>query len=148
MNSPFSQIRSQLRKWTPALFFVCVGLALLFGQDALLALTSYVHGANPAGGANMSGAEVAAEAQASGWLPFGLLASKLLTATGAFCLVCIIVWRMQRLVLPAPSEWARKGYSVAFDSLPEREKFTVYQAGRWQLIALAVAALLFAALVQ
>lgn len=136
------------RKCAPALFFVFTGFALLYGQDALLALTSYIQGASVNQGADMSGAEVAAEAQASGWLPFGLLTSKLLTATGAFCLACIAVWRMQRLVLPGPSGWAKEHYPAAFNSLPEREKFAVYQAGRTQLIALMIAALLFAALVQ
>ncbi len=141
-------LRSLSRKWAPALFFVLIGVALLVGREQLLALTSFVYGATNAAGPDMSGAEVAAETQAAGWVPFGVLTSKLLAASGAFIMVCILVWRMQRLVLPGPAKWAKSEYSPAFERLSDVEKFKAYQAGRWQLIALAVAALLFAALVQ
>ena len=141
-------LRSLARKWSPALLFLLTGLALLTGREQLLDLTTRLYHATGAAGQNMSGAEVAAESAAAGWLPFGLLTSKLLTTAGTFCLLCIIVWRMQRLVLPEPAKWAKEDYSKAFGRLSEADKFKVYQAGRWQLIGLAVAAALFAALVQ
>lgn len=136
--------RSLFRKWAPALAFVLIGLALLTGREQLLDFTSYLYRATGAAGNNMSGAEVAAESQAAGWIPFGLITSKLLAASGAFVLACILVWRMQRLVLPGPASWAKNRYSHAFERLSDGDKFRVYQVGRWQLIALAIGALIFA----
>jgi hypothetical protein len=158
-----------LRKAGPYLIFFALGAAMLYGQRGLQAGTALVHGAahldwhphtTPAGNpvlgdfveapatANMSGAEVAAEAQASGWVPAGTVTSKLITAGGAFLFFIILQWLSQHLTHPGPTRWAKSGYSQAFDALPDGEKFGAYGRIRLYQTMLAVGALLFAALVQ
>jgi hypothetical protein len=143
----FSAVASFVRKWLPAAAFLGLGLALLAGPDKLHGFLAYLYGAT-ATGSEMSAAELQAEAQASGWLPFALVTSKLLTTLGAFVLFAIGVWRLHRLIEPGAATWAKKGYAVAFDSLSDPEKFIEYRRGRWQLIALIAAAALFATLAK
>lgn len=162
-------ISKSLRKAGPYLIFAVLGVAMLYGQRGLQAGTSLVHGTahvslhphitsagNPVLGdfvearpsSEMSGAEVAAEAQASGWVPAGTVTSKLITAGGAFLFFIILQWLSQHLTHPGPTRWAKNGYSEAFEALPDGEKFGAYGRIRLYSTLLAVGALLFAALVQ
>jgi hypothetical protein len=174
-------ILKSLRKAGPYLIFAVLGVAMLYGQRGLHAVTEYVQGVdstpvikhdkaiyalawagNPVAKAilaqdstklaqastEMSGAEVAAEAQASGWVPAGTVTSKLITAGGAFLFFIILQWLSQHLTHPGPTRWAKSGYSDAFDALPDGEKFSAYGRIRLYQTMLAVGALLFAALVQ
>jgi hypothetical protein len=170
--TPSFSFGKALRKAGPYLIFIGLGLLYLFGQPALRAVTSYVHGVSDTTelapvtrtmaalgdpeakaivaqvSANMSGAEVEAEAQAAGWVPAGTVTSKLITAGGAFLFFIILQWLAQQLTHPGPTRWAKTGYSKAFDELPDTEKFSAYGRIRLYSTMLAVGALLFAALVQ
>jgi len=142
-------ILKALRKAGPYLIFAVLGVAMLYGERSLHAVTELVHGVSgTAPTAEMSGAEVAAEAQASGWVPAGTVTSKLITAGGAFLFFIILQWLSQHLTHPGPTRWAKSGYSDAFDALPDGEKFGAYGRIRLYQTLLAIGALLFAALVQ
>ncbi|MDO7849035.1 hypothetical protein Q5H92_21905 [Hymenobacter sp. M29] len=150
--SPFSRflcaLLSTARKLTPWLLFFAAGAGMLYGPAVIREALARFYHSTAAAGVNMSGAEVTTETQAAGWLPFGVVTSKMLATVGMFVVLCLIVWRMQRLVLPGPAKWAKNDYPKAFEQLPTLEKFRVYQVGRWQLIALVGIAAVFAALAQ
>lgn len=150
MNSkaPFSPA-AVLRKAGPYALFLLLGVAMLYGPLLIAALTAAVHGATGAAhGGNATTAEILADQQAAGWPSFGLVSGKLVTAGGAFLFFTILRWLVQQLTHPAPTAWAKKGYSTEFDSLPGPDKFTVYGGLRLNSVLLAAASLLFAALVQ
>lgn len=138
------------RKVGPYLLFALLGVAMLFGQRALLTVTEAVHGVSGpvVATANMTGAEVAADAQASGWVQAGAVTSKLITAGGAFLFFIILQWVAQQLTHPGPTSWAKKRYTAAFDALDDVEKFRAYGRIRLYSTLLAVGALIFAAVVQ
>ncbi len=137
-----------LRKAGPYVLFLLFGVAFIYGQRLLLALTNYVHGVGDGVPAQMSGAEVAADVQAAGWPSAGTVTGKLITAAGFFLFFVVLRWLTQQLTHPAPTAWAKKGYSTAFDALPDADKFTVYRGIRMDSAIMAGAAMLAAALVQ
>ena len=148
IQKPFlSRAWSALRSnWLPILIFFALGAALLFGKPVLLAITSYVHGVDPQAvadklPANMSGAEVAADKEASGWLPAGL-GSKFLFSAGYFFLFVFLVWIAQSIAEPRGKAWVKTEAKTDAEALTVAEKFREYRAGRWQLILLAVASMI------
>ena len=143
LSRVWSTVRSY---WLPLLIFFALGAALLFGKPALLAITSYINGVDPTAvahklPANMSGAEVAADKQASGWMPAGL-GSKFLFSAGYFFLFVFLVWIGQSIAEPRGKEWVKTSAKTDAELLTEAEKFREYRAGRWQLVVLAVAAMI------
>ena len=105
-----------------------------------------------------SGAEVAVGQQASGFVPFAVIGSKLLTFCTAYAVLTLWPWVLQRFTHPAPTRWAKgpargtactpaNSYSAAFLHLDPVEKFTVYQRLQLSIVIRAAAAVLFAALV-
>lgn len=150
--SPFSRficsLLSTLRKLTPWLLFIAAGAGMLYGPAVIREALARFYHSTAAAGVNMSGAEVATETQAAGWLPFGVVTSKLLATVGMFVVLCLMVWRMHRIIAPTETKWAKQDSSRAFEQLPTVEKLRDYRAGRWQLIALAGIAAVFAALAQ
>lgn len=138
-----------LRKAGPYALFLLLGVAMLYGPALLHWLLDLVHGApTTAHAGNATPAEIVADQQAAGWPAPGLVTGKLVIAASAYVFFIILRWLMQQLTHPAPTAWAKKGYSTEFDSLPGRDKFTVYAGLRLNSVLLAAAALLFAALVQ
>ena len=69
---------------------------MLYGQRVMLALTSYVYSAHATNSTEMTGAEVAAQQQASGWVPAGT-GSKYLYAAGFFFLFIFLIWLGQSI---------------------------------------------------
>ena len=136
-----------MRKLTPYLLFAALGLLMLAGARYFPALVAHLYHATAAPGPAASGAEIAAGQQGSGWVPSGTVASKFITAAGAYLLFVLLPWLVQHFTHPAPTKWAKGRYTVQFLLLPSSEQFSVY--GRLQLITVirAAAALLFAALV-
>ena len=138
-----------LRKAGPYALFILLGVAMLYGPALLHWLLDVVHGV-PSGphAGNATTAEVVADQQAAGWPTPGLVTGKLITAGGAYLFFVILRWLVQQLTHPAPTAWAKAGYSTEFANLPSVERFRVYHALRLNSVLLAAAALLFAALVQ
>lgn len=137
-----------LRKVGPYALFFGFGLLFLFGPGWLHALLDHLHGVGPALPAQMSGAEVAADVQASGWPAAGTVTGKLITAAGFYLFFTVLRWLTQQLTHPAPTEWAKKNYTDDFNALPAGEKFGVYRGVRLDSSIIAAAAMLAAALVQ
>ncbi len=148
MNTSFSPA-AVLRKAGPYALFLLLGIVMLYGPTLLHWLLAVVHGAPtlPHPG-NATDAEVVADQQAAGWPTPALVTGKLVTAGGAYLFFIILRWLVQQLTHPAPTAWAKRGYSIDFDSLPPADKFLVYGGLRLNSVLLAAAALLFAALVQ
>ena len=129
-------------------------LALALGfPDLLQTLLGVVPGRLAA-----SGAEIVAGQQASGFVPFAVIGSKLLTFCTAYAVLTLWPWVLQRFTHPAPTRWAKgptrgtactpsNSYSAAFLHLETVEKFTVYQRLQLSIVIRAVGAVLFAALV-
>ena len=126
----------------------------LFFPDLLHSLVHAVGGDRLAA----SSAQVEAGRQASGFVPFALIGSKLLTFCVAYAVLTLWPWFVQRLTHPAPTRWAkgpRRGtactpansYSAAFLHLLPEAKFVVYQKLQLAIVLRAAAAVLFAALV-
>ena len=136
-----------LRKTFLYLFFIALGAVLLFGHGWLLALTSLLNHAPdvPTATGNATGAEVAAQAQAGGWVQAGVVFSKLLAAGAAYVFFIILIWTVQRLTHPEPTRWAKEDYSADFKGRPVAEKFYVYGNLRRNLIWLAIGCLIFGA---
>jgi hypothetical protein len=138
-----SSVRSNL---LPLAIFLVLGAAVLYGQRGMLALTSYVNNAQASAGTEMSGAEVAAQQQASGWVPAGT-GSKYLYAAGFFFLFIALVWLAQSITAKPQKRWAKRNYSREFLLLTPYERFQENRVGRWQLVALACASIIAAALI-
>ena len=105
-----------------------------------------------------SGAEIVAGQQASGFVPFAVIGSKLLTFCTTYAVLTLWPWALQGFTHPAPTRWAKgpargtqctpaNSYSAAFMHLDPVEKFTVYQRLQLSIVIRAAAAVLFAALV-
>lgn len=137
----------------PLLIFFALGAAVLYGQQVLLAVTSYVNDVNPHAvaaklPANMSSAEVTATKQAAGWMPAGL-GSKFLFAAGYSFLFVALVWAAQGIAEKRGKAWiTNAGAGAEYWPRPSyADQARDYRAGRWQLIALACAAIIASALI-
>lgn len=139
-----SSVRSNL---LPLAIFLALGAAVLYGQRVMLALTTSVYHAHATASAEMSGAEVAAQQQASGWVPAGT-GSKYLFAAGFFFLFIFLIWIGQSITAKPQKRWAKQHYSREFLHLSPYERFQENRVGRWQLVALAVGAMIAAAIIQ
>lgn len=139
-----SSVRSNL---LPLAIFLVLGAAVLYGQRVMLALTTFVYNARPTASTEMSGAEVAAQQQASGWVPAGT-GSKYLFAAGFFFLFIALVWLAQSITAKPQKRWAQRHYTSEFMRLSSYERFQENRVGRWQLVALAIGAMIAAAIIQ
>lgn len=138
-----SSVRSNL---LPLAIFLVLGAAVLYGQRAMLALTTFIYHAHGTG-TEMSGAEVAAQQQASGWVPAGT-GSKYLFAAGFFFLFIALIWLAQSITAKPQKAWAQRHYTGEFMRLSAYERFQENRVGRWQLVVLAVGAMIAAAIIQ
>jgi hypothetical protein len=138
-----SSVRSNL---LPLAIFLVLGAAVLYGQRAMLALTTFIYNAHGTG-TEMSGAEVAAQQQASGWVPAGT-GSKYLFAAGFFFLFIALIWLAQSITAKPQKRWAQRHYTSEFMHLSSYERFQENRVGRWQLVALAIGAMVAAAIIQ
>lgn len=168
-----STLGKRLRKASPYILFLALGVLALFGPLVFPRLVSALYHANaptiedvaPATRAlatlgdahaaavlaavqqNATGTEIAAGQQGGGWVPSGTVASKFITAAGALILMVVLIWRLQNLTHPGPTQWAKDDYTADFKLLTPVEKFEAYGRMRLQYVLLAAAALVFAALV-
>jgi hypothetical protein len=138
-----SSVRSNL---LPLVIFFALGAVVLYGQRGMLAITSYVNNAHATASTEMSGAEVAAQQAASGWVPAGT-GSKYLYAAGFFFLFIFLIWIGQSITAKPQKRWAKRHYSREFLGLTPYERFQENRVGRWQLVALACASIIAAALI-
>ncbi|TGD82880.1 hypothetical protein [Hymenobacter wooponensis] len=151
-SSLFKRLISSLRSnWLTFLIFFTIGLGVLYGQQVLLQVTAALNGVDLHQVAqkapdNMTSAEVDTVKQASGWVPAGT-GSKFLFAAGYFFLFIGLVWLAQSITAKPAKRWAKKYYAREFGYLSGYERFKEYQQGRWQLIALACASIIAAALI-
>ncbi|WP_216726078.1 hypothetical protein [Hymenobacter siberiensis] len=141
---------SLVRRHSPLLIFLALGAVMLFGQTCLLNITTAASAADPLGMRvlNADGAQITAVAQAGGWVQLGAVTSKLLTAAGAFLFFTVVRWSVQHLTHPYPTSWAKAEYKEEFQLLTRTQRFHVYQNIRQDSVWLALASLLFAAVVQ
>jgi hypothetical protein len=153
MPSSLKTLISSLRSnWLTYLIFFAIGAGVLYGQQALLQVTAALNDVDLQAVArkspdNMTSAEVVTVTQANGWVPAGT-GSKFLFAAGFFFLFIGLVWLGQSVTAPQLKKWAKKEYTEEFSQLVGYDRFRVYQAQRWQLVLLACAAILAAAIIQ
>jgi hypothetical protein len=145
---PTTRPTAWLRKFGPYALFFGFGLLFLFGPIWLRALLNHLNGVGPGVPSQMTGAEVAADAQAAGWPAAGTVTGKLITAAGFYLFFVVLRWLTQQLTHPGPTLWAKKGYTADFDALAATDKFIVYRGIRMDSAIMAAASMLAAALVQ
>lgn len=136
-----------LRKLTPYLFFVTLGLLMLTGARLFPSAVQAFYHVVPSAGPAASSAEIAAGQQSSGWVPSATVASKFISAAGAYLLAVVLMWQVQKLTHPGPTRWAKEEYTVDFAGLSPEKKFEQYSRIRLHEVLLIVGSLLFAALV-
>ena len=142
-----TSVAKQVRKLVPYLLFALLGLAAVTGPLWFQPVVDALYHAHAAAGLAASSSEIAAGQQAGGWVPSGTVASKFITAAGALILMVVLIWRLQNLTHPAPSQWAKTAYSADWQVLTPVEKFEAYGRIRLQYVLLAIGAMVFAALV-